>query len=374
MAHKIPKTPLATRLSGDAKETELRIRSILQWKKRRPPFVLLALAILLALCCGGLVSCQSQEDVLHMGLDAEVIEIDAENMVLYVRGVGEEAEIFGQRCALDCKKASEKYQLIYVDYENNDVSDISFTEFQVGDSVIVSMYESQRNRAKDAAAQAEQVQLGTQREIGKLPAQELPASSSSTLIEVEKGRFVDADGRLQRYEYVDMDHGNCYNLYSYDEAGLEKTVVSYKEDGTLLERKERFYDETGRRSYTEYTQPINGKDVLVTKVEYDENEEPVRFSWYYENGTLKSEMLYELRENDQLTVTIQEYDEQGRLTRYYRGGGGEPEIEKKYNQSGIVIYEEKWTDQQRHTGEKIWYDDNGNVIRSERYEKDVLKQ
>ena len=32
-----PNTPFATRLSGSAKETQLRIHSIFQWKKKRPP-------------------------------------------------------------------------------------------------------------------------------------------------------------------------------------------------------------------------------------------------------------------------------------------------------------------------------------------------
>ena len=37
MDHNVPCSPFSTRLSGSAKETELRIRSIFQWKKKRPP-------------------------------------------------------------------------------------------------------------------------------------------------------------------------------------------------------------------------------------------------------------------------------------------------------------------------------------------------
>ena len=36
-----PRSPFATPLSGSARETELRLRSIFQWKKRRPPALLL---------------------------------------------------------------------------------------------------------------------------------------------------------------------------------------------------------------------------------------------------------------------------------------------------------------------------------------------
>ena len=39
----MPRTPFSTALSGSAKETELRIRSIFQWKKKRPPVWLMAL-------------------------------------------------------------------------------------------------------------------------------------------------------------------------------------------------------------------------------------------------------------------------------------------------------------------------------------------
>ena len=56
----MPRSPLSTRLSGSAGETELRIRSIFQWKKRRPPLVLMALVALLVLSCGNLVSCHAQ--------------------------------------------------------------------------------------------------------------------------------------------------------------------------------------------------------------------------------------------------------------------------------------------------------------------------
>ena len=38
-----PRTPFSTRLSGSAKETELRIRNIVQWKKKRPPVALFVL-------------------------------------------------------------------------------------------------------------------------------------------------------------------------------------------------------------------------------------------------------------------------------------------------------------------------------------------
>lgn len=58
-----PRSPFATRLSGRASETELRIRSIFQWKKKRPPVWNMVLAGLLILSCGSLVSCQVRQEV-----------------------------------------------------------------------------------------------------------------------------------------------------------------------------------------------------------------------------------------------------------------------------------------------------------------------
>ena len=66
MLNKIPKTPFATRLSGSAKETQLRIRSMFQWKKKRPPVWLFAFIVVVIFGCIGLVSCREKEDALCM--------------------------------------------------------------------------------------------------------------------------------------------------------------------------------------------------------------------------------------------------------------------------------------------------------------------
>ena len=56
-----PASPFSTRLSGSARETELRIRSIFQWQKKRPPVWLMFVTAMLCLSCGSLVSCQVAE-------------------------------------------------------------------------------------------------------------------------------------------------------------------------------------------------------------------------------------------------------------------------------------------------------------------------
>ncbi len=67
----MPRSPFATRLSGSAKEMELRLRSIFQWKKQRPPLVLLALALAAGLLCFNLVSCQTRRLGPSIGMDVQ---------------------------------------------------------------------------------------------------------------------------------------------------------------------------------------------------------------------------------------------------------------------------------------------------------------
>ena len=63
MKHSIPRSPFATRLSGSARETEIRIRNIFQGPKKRPPVPMMLLTALVILSCGWLVSCQPGETV-----------------------------------------------------------------------------------------------------------------------------------------------------------------------------------------------------------------------------------------------------------------------------------------------------------------------
>ena len=86
----VPRSPFTTPLSGSARETELRIRSIFQWKKQRPPLWAMVLIAALVLSCGGLAACQVQGGTQSSGPAAlagptfsltepgrEVLEFDA---------------------------------------------------------------------------------------------------------------------------------------------------------------------------------------------------------------------------------------------------------------------------------------------------------
>ena len=66
-----PRSPFATHLSGSARETELRIRNIFQWKRLRPPVWLMALVGAIILLCGSLVSCQWQAQDMSLPADTQ---------------------------------------------------------------------------------------------------------------------------------------------------------------------------------------------------------------------------------------------------------------------------------------------------------------
>ena len=68
-----PHTLFSTPLSGSARETEERIRNIFQYKKKRPPLLFLALACVLVLTCGGLVSCEHQASSASLSPDEEAL-------------------------------------------------------------------------------------------------------------------------------------------------------------------------------------------------------------------------------------------------------------------------------------------------------------
>ena len=119
-------------------------------------FVLLVVA--------GITGCKKKEDdVLHLGLNAIIVEIDSENQLIYVSDT-EHEDVFGGRTAIDCSKAIERDSIFYVDYEKETTDNLRFIEFEdlyVGDIIILGIYESELN-GMDAIL-VEDIQLSTQR-------------------------------------------------------------------------------------------------------------------------------------------------------------------------------------------------------------------
>ncbi len=101
---------------------------------------------------------------LNLGLNAEIVDIDYDLKIIYVKDIDRKAEVFGDRCAIDCRYAINRSNLMYVTYRApNDVRTIDFSTFEVGDAIIIGMYDSEKEKAFNGSAIAEQIQLSTQR-------------------------------------------------------------------------------------------------------------------------------------------------------------------------------------------------------------------
>ena len=124
-------------------------------------FLSIAFALLIM---AALTGCQkTDEDVLHLGLNAIIIEIDHENQLIYVSDT-EHEDAFGGRAAIDWSKAIERDSIFYVDYDSDTTDNLRFIEFEdlmVGDMIILGIYESEL-KGTDVIL-AEDIQLSTQR-------------------------------------------------------------------------------------------------------------------------------------------------------------------------------------------------------------------
>ena len=116
------------------------------------------------LIMAALTGCQkTDEDVLHLGLNAIIVEIDHENQLIYVSDT-EHGDVFGGRSAIDCSKAIERDSIFYVDYDSDTTDNLSFIKLEdlmVGDMIILGIYESGLNGTD--AILVEDIQLSTQR-------------------------------------------------------------------------------------------------------------------------------------------------------------------------------------------------------------------
>ena len=124
-------------------------------------FLSIAFALLIM---AALTGCQkTDEDVLHLGLNAIIVEIDHENQLIYVSDT-EHGDVFGGRSAIDCSKAIERDSIFYVDYNSDTTDNLSFIKLEdlmVGDMIILGIYESELNGTD--AILVEDIQLSTQR-------------------------------------------------------------------------------------------------------------------------------------------------------------------------------------------------------------------
>ena len=123
------------------------------------------IALVLAIACILTISACNQkenEDILHLGINAEIVEIDTDNQIVYIVDFGEE-KVFGARCGIDCKQLIIDQEILYVDYDTEEVSLIQFADLAIGDKVTINAYESQLDSINDGVIEVEQIQLATQK-------------------------------------------------------------------------------------------------------------------------------------------------------------------------------------------------------------------
>ena len=123
---------------------------------------IISLLFLVLVACG-ISACNKKDDVLHLGLNAIIVEIDHENQMIYVSDT-EHRDVFGERAAIDCSKAIDRDSILYVDYNSDTTDNLRYIEFEdllVGDMIILGIYESELNGTD--AILVEDIQLSTQR-------------------------------------------------------------------------------------------------------------------------------------------------------------------------------------------------------------------
>ena len=124
-------------------------------------FLSIAFALLIMAALTGFQ--KTDEDVLHLDLNAIILEIDHENQLIYVSDT-EHEDVFGGRTAIDCSKAIERDSIFYVDYDSATTDNLRFIKLEdlmVGDMIILGIYESELNGTD--AILVEDIQLSTQR-------------------------------------------------------------------------------------------------------------------------------------------------------------------------------------------------------------------
>lgn len=124
--------------------------------KRLQILLCLLICLLLLASCGS-----SKQELLHLGINAVITEIDTSSQAITVRDADESGPL-GEQCRIDCSDVS----LIYCNYETCGVKTISFEDLQVEDAVILSIRDSDLKAFQEEDANElniEQLQLGTQR-------------------------------------------------------------------------------------------------------------------------------------------------------------------------------------------------------------------
>ena len=109
-------------------------------------------------CVAGLGICLllcacSQQKPIRLLADAEIMSTDSRNQTITVRDVGE-TTVFGEHGTADCSKAV----LSAYNSDTGKTQEIGFEDLQVGDYVVIGLYDNEKAQAQTETVHAESVE------------------------------------------------------------------------------------------------------------------------------------------------------------------------------------------------------------------------
>ena len=102
-----------------------------------------------------LTACTNKEEITHVGVNAQIIEISKEVKGMVVKFLDDE-ENLTEKCYINCEDPETYF--IYVDNKTNKTINLSFDELKVGDKITVDI-----KSIENKYALTSRVQLLTQR-------------------------------------------------------------------------------------------------------------------------------------------------------------------------------------------------------------------
>ena len=100
-------------------------------------------------------ACNKSDDIVHMGVNAKILEISNELQGFVVKGLDNDS-MLGEKCYINCEVPDMYF--IYVDNETGEVTNLNYDDFKVGDEITVDI-----KSVENKYALASRVQLLTQR-------------------------------------------------------------------------------------------------------------------------------------------------------------------------------------------------------------------
>lgn len=107
--------------------------------------IIIALALLISI-----TACGKKEDITHMGVNAEILEISSEVKGMVVKGLDNNS-MLGEKTYINCENPETYF--IYVDNNTGEVRDLSFTDLFVGDIITVDIKKVEDNYASTSRVQ-----------------------------------------------------------------------------------------------------------------------------------------------------------------------------------------------------------------------------